>query len=175
MDIELLWEKARERTEVIRGRAKGLATFKRTDVPYVFLSESMVNDGHTVIRKGKVLVEKPLILLPEDMPMFEGFDFEEDLKATNEAVQMFLFMRGVRFPSLKYNNIYKLEISEEPLSKLAEKYKKKFERSENVNTALIIGPDDCWQFSVILYVASLVGRCARADILNLMEKFSGKD
>lgn len=174
MDIELLWEKAREKTEVVRGRVKSLATFKRTDVPYVFLAESAVNEGHTVIRKGKVIVEKPMILLPEDMPQFEGFDFEESLQMGESAVQTFLFMRGIRFPSLKYNNtVSKLDLSEDPLAKAVEKAKKRLEREENVNTALIIGPEDCWQFSVLIYVASLVGRCARTDILNIIDKING--
>ena len=57
------------------------------------------------------------------------------------------------------------------MSKCIEKQKKALERSENVNTAIIIGPEDCWQFSVIIYMASLVGRCARTDILNMMDKF----
>lgn len=174
MDIELLWEKAREKTEIVRGRVKSLATFRRTDVPYVFLAESAVNEGHTVIRKGKVIVEKPMILLPEDMPQFEGFDFEEDLHMREEAVQMFLFMRGIRFPSLKYNNtVSKLDLSEDSLAKVADKMRKKLEKEENVNTALILGPEDCWQFSVLIYVASLVGRCARTDIINMIDRING--
>ncbi len=176
MDIELLWEKAKEKTEVVRGRAKALSTFKRTDVPYVFLAESAVNEGHTVIRKGKVIVEKPMIFLPEDMPQFEGFDFEQDLHVNQDVVQMFLFMRGIRFPSLKYNNtVTDLDLSEKTLAKEIEKRRKKLEQQENVNTALIVGPEDCWQLSVLIYIASLVGRCARTDILNIIGKMSGRD
>ncbi len=168
-----MWEKAKEKTEVVRGRVKALATFKRTDVHYVFLAESVVNEGHTIIRKGKIIVEKPMIFLPEDMPQFEGFDFEKDLQVNQDVVQMFLFMRGIRFPSLKYNNtVTKLDLSEEPLSKELEKRKKKLEREENVSTALIVGPEDCWQLSILIYVASLVGRCARTDIINIVEKLS---
>ncbi len=172
MDIEQLWEKAQEKTEVIRGRAKGLSTFASTAVPYMFLAESVVNEGHTIVRKGKIIIEKPMILLPEDLPQFEGFDFEQDLEIEQGAMQMFLLMRGIRFPSLKYNNtVEKLELEELSLAKGVEKYKKELEREENVNTALILGPEDCWQLSILLYMASLVGRCARNDIMNLMEKF----
>jgi len=172
MDIEQLWEKAKQKTEVIRGRARALHTFDSTRVPYIFLAESAVNEGHTVIRKGKIFIERPMILLPEDMPQFEGFDFEEDLDIEQGAVQMFFLMRGIRFPSLKYNNtVDKLDLDERSLAKTVDKHKKKLERSENVNTALILGPEDCWQFSVLLYMASLVGRCARNDIMNLMDKF----
>jgi len=171
MDIEQLWEKAQEKTEVIRGRVKGLSTFRSTSVPYVFLGESSVNEGNTVVRRGKMLIERPMILLPEDLPQFEGFDFQEDLELDQGAIQMFFIMRGIRFPSLKYNNtVDNLDLDELSLAKSAEKYKKKLEREENVNTALILGPEECWQFSILIYMASLVGRCARTDIMNLMDK-----
>ena len=174
MDIEELWEKARKKTEIIRGRVKALPTFDSTKVPYVFLGESVVNEGHTVIRKGNVTIEKPLIILPEDLPQFEGFDFKEDFDVEQGTMQMFFLMRGIRFPSLKYNNLVdKLSLEEASLAKTAEKYKKNMERRENVNTTLLLGPEDCWQFSVLLYMASLIGRCARTDIMNLMEKFNG--
>lgn len=168
-----MWEKAKEKTEVLRGRAKGLSTFKKTDVPYVFLGESSVNEGHTVIRKGKVVVERPVILLPENTPFFEGFDFEGELHMNQDAIQMFLFMRGIRFPSLKYNHTgTKLDLSEDSLSVAAEKMKRKLEKEENVTTALILGPEDCWQFSVLLYIAGLVGRCARLDMQNLIDRIA---
>ncbi|RKY42165.1 MAG: hypothetical protein DRP85_03900 [Candidatus Makaraimicrobium thalassicum] len=177
MDIEQLWEKAQRKTEVVRGRVKALSTFTRTDVPYVFLAESVLNEGHIVIRKGKIRIAKPLILLPEDLPQFEGFDFEQDLEIEQGAVQMFFLMRGIRFPSLKYNNtVQTLDIEEASLAQSVEKHKRRLERKENVNTALILGPEDCWQFSILIYMSSLVGRCARNDIINLMDRFqAGRD
>lgn len=175
MDIEYLWEKAQKNTEIIRGRIKALATFEYTNVPYLFLAESVVNEGHTLIRKGKVIIDKPIIFLPEDMPQFEGFDFEEEMGIEHGAMQMFFFMRGIRFPSFKYNNtVDKLDVEDSSLAKCVEKYKQKMEQEENVNTALIIGTEDSWQFSVIIYIAMLISRCARNDIANLMNRFKDK-
>jgi len=175
MDIEQLWEKAQEKTEIVRGRVKGLPTFSAVKVPYVFLGESVVNEGHTVVRKGKILIEKPMILLPEDLPQFEGFEFEEQLDIEQGSMQMFFLMRGIRFPSLKYNNtIVSLDLEEASLAKTAAKYKKRLEKRENVKTSLILGPEDCWQFSILLYMAQLAGRCARTDIINIMERFEGE-
>jgi hypothetical protein len=176
MDIEQLWEKARDKTEIIRGRVKGLSTFAQTAVPYIFLAESSVNVGNTVVRKGKVLVEKPLIVLPQDMPQFEGFDFEKELEVSQEIVQTFFLMRGIRYPSLKYNNtVYELDVDENSLSASLEKHRKKLEKSEDVNTALVVGPEECWQFSLLFYIATLVGRCARTDIMNMMDYFNGRE
>ncbi len=173
MDIDSLWEKAQKKTEVVRGRVQSLPTFRHARVPYVFLAESTVNEGHTVIRKGRILVEKPLILLPEDLPQFEGFDFEEDLDVDQGALQMFFLMRGIRFPSLKYNNaVESIDLDDRSLAKCAEKYKKILEKEENVKTALILGPEDCWQFSILLYMSALAGRCAKTDIVNLMDRLN---
>ncbi|MFH1665482.1 MAG: hypothetical protein ABIA77_04975, partial [Candidatus Omnitrophota bacterium] len=175
MDIEQLWERAQKKTEVVRGRVKGLSTFSGTKVPYIFLGESVVNEGHTVVRKGKVLIESPVILLPEDLPQFDGFNFEEELHISQGTMQMFFLMRGIRFPSLKYNNtMEKLEVEDLSLSRSVEKYKEKLERKENVNTVLILGPEDCWQFSVLIYMAELAGRCVRSDIMSIMDKLREK-
>jgi hypothetical protein len=172
MDIEQLWEKAQEKTEVIRGRVRALPTFERTSVPYIFLAESAVNEGSTVVRFGKIIIDKPMILLPEDLPQFEGFDFEKEYNIEQGALRMFFLMRGIRFPSLKYNNsIERLEVEDKPLAKCVEKYKKKLESKENVNTALILGPEDCWKFSILLYMGSLVGRSAKNDIMNFIDRF----
>lgn len=172
MNIEELWEKARKGTEIVRGRVRGLQTFESTNVPYVFLAESCVNLGHTVVRKGRIMVEKPLILLPEDLPQFEGFDFEEDLDIPDRTLQTFFLMRGIRFPSLKYNNtVDTLDLDESSLAKTVEKYKKELEQKENVCTALILGPEDSWQFSILIYVVSLVGRCAQNDLIRILDKY----
>ena len=173
MDIEQLWEKAQKKTEIVRGRVKSLPTFKNTKVPYIFFAESALNEGHTIIRKGEVLVERPMILLPEDLPQFDGFDLEEDMDIEQGTLQMFFLMRGIRLPSLKYNNTtYKLDLVEKSLAATVTKYKKKMEKKENVTTALILGPEDCWQFSLFLYMARLVGRCVRNDMINFIDRFN---
>ncbi len=174
MDIEQMWEKAQAKTEIIRGRIRALPSFVTTRVQYIFLAESAVNIGSTVVRNGKVIIEKPLILLPEDLPQFEGFDFEEDLDIEQASMQMFFLMRGIRFPSLKYNNrVETLDLEDASLSKTIKKYKRELEQKENVNTALIIGPEDCWQLSIILYMASLISRCIKGDIMNIIGKIKG--
>lgn len=175
MDIEQLWDLAQEKTEIVRGRARALDTFAATAVPYIFMAESAVNPGNTVIRKGKIVVEKPMIVLPDNMPQFEGFDFEEEMDVEQDVVQMFFFMRGIRFPSMKYNNaLEQIDVEEGSLSKHVDRDRKKLEKEENVSTALIIGPEECWQFSILFYMAALIGRCARTDIMNMMDRMHGE-
>ena len=78
MDLEQKWEKALAQTEIVRFKISYLSTFETTTIPYIFLAESTVNLGDTIVRRGRILLHKPEIILPEDMPQFEGFEFETD-------------------------------------------------------------------------------------------------
>ncbi len=171
MDIEKAWEKALKYTEIIRPRVEPLNTFKTTHLPYVFLAESSVNEGDCVVRKGEVLVEKPSIILPPDSPQLEGFDFEDVSRRQQDMIINFFLVRGIGFPSLKYNNkTYSLDISEGRLSKAIKKYSHELQKAENVTSGLVIGPEDCWQFSVLIFVCMQILRSTDNDIKNLMNR-----
>ncbi len=172
MDIEQVWQKALKNTEILRTHARQLETFMHTEIPYIFLAESSVNIGDTVVRKGKILVEKPAIILPGNPPQLEGFDFEDSLNLDRYKVMDLLLIRGVRFPSLKYNNqTATIDIFEAPLKKAVEYYKNKLQQVEDAATGLIVGPEDCWQFSTLIFIGAMVSRSAEGDIKKLFDHF----
>jgi len=175
MDLEEKWNKALAQTEIVRSKVAYLSTFETTTLPYIFLAESTINLGDTVVRQGKILVHRPAIILPEDMPQFEGFEFEEDYQINADMVRMFLLVRGVSFPSLKYEHeISKLDIYEGPIEKARAYFKQMLENAEDTQTGLIIGPEDTWQFSLLIYVGLLIGKSAPSDLRKLWEKFKDK-
>lgn len=172
MNIQDGWEKALKHTNIIRSRPKDLLTFEATDVPYIFLSESLVNLGDTVVRKGQVRVEKPAIILPNNLPQFEGFNFEDEFHSGQDMILNFLLVRGVTFPSLKYNNkTSSLDIYEGHLEKAIGYYSDTLQRREDVTNGLIAGPEDSWQFSILIFIASQIMRSADGDIKRLLERF----
>lgn len=172
MDIQQLWEKALRNTEIIRSRVQPLLTFETTKLPYIFLSESAVNIGDSAVRKGKVFVEKPSIVLPENIPQFEGFEFDEELDLNEDTVINFLLVRGIRFPSYRYNNqTYSLNIYEGRLSSAIDHFSNQLEKKEDVHSGLIVGPEDCWQFSVLIFIGTMVVKSADKDIKKLLEDF----
>ena len=172
MDINTLWEKALKKTEIIRHRIQPLSTFEPTKMPYVFLAESMLNSGDTLIRKGELMVEKPAIILPSHSPQFEGFESEELPQLNMDVLTNFLLVRGVHFPSLKYNNITEsLDIFEGSLQQAIEKYSKILQRQENTSSGLLIGPEDCWQFSVLILACSCMSQSAEKDIKRLLDRY----
>jgi len=176
MDIQETWERALKNTEIIRSRVKALLTFAVTDLPYILLSKSAVNLGDTVVRKGKVFVEKPSLIVPSNLPQFEGFDFEKELHFNENTITNFFLVRGVKFPSLKYNNqTYSLDIYEGRLDKAMKHFSDQLQRKEDVHSGLIVGPEDCWQFSLLIFICSMVIKSADGDIKNILEDLRRKD
>lgn len=172
MNIQESWEKALRQTEVIRARVKGLMTFETTPLPYVFLAESAVNAGDTVVRKGSVAVERPALILPDNVPEFSGFEFEKDFALGSEYLRTFFMVRGIRFPSMRYQNVTdSLDLYEGKLSRAIEDYREQLQRSEDIETGLFIGPEDCWQFSVVVFIAHQMLRQADGDLKRLLEEY----
>ena len=170
MDIEALWDKARKHTEILRMRLQDLATFEATAVPYIFLAESTLNAGDTVVRKGHVLIERPAITLPGFSPQFQGFEFEPNLHVSHDAMATFLLIRGIQFPSLKYRHqLSMLDLQEGSLQQAISRTQDQLQRAEDTKTGLVVGVEDAWQFSVLLLVGALVIRSAEGDLRRILE------
>ena len=173
MDIDALWSKALKQTEVIRSRIEDLQTFETTPLPYVFLAESSLNAGDTVVRMGQVLVERAALVLPT--PRFEGFEFEHEWQLSDDAVLNFLLVRGIRFPSMRYRHEQSsLDVREGSLRDAIAHFRNQLAKREDVRTGLVIGPEDAWQFSVLILVGSAVIRSAEGDLRRLMEQWKRK-
>ena len=176
MDIHELWERALKYTEIIRARVQGLATFSDTQIPYILLSESTMNLGDTVVRKGEVLVQKPSLILPPHTPQFQGFDFEGETPFRQESLVNFLLIRGITLPSLKYNHkTYSLDVQEKKLQDTIEYFTDQLQKTEDVHTGLVAGPEDCWQFSVLIFVCSQILRNADNDIKKLLDEYKKRN
>lgn len=171
-----IWEKALRYTEIVRPRIQPLATDGPTFLPYIFLAESSVNVGDTVVRRGEVIVEKPAIILPQNLPQFEGFESPQEQPFNPDMVTNFLLVRGIRFPSMKYNNrTYSLDVREGKLQSAIDHYGRELQRQENLTTGLVIGPEDCWQFSILVFICSQVLRSAEGDIQKLLDDYHKRD
>lgn len=172
MDIYQHWTNALKKTEIIRPRVQSLLSNGDTPVPYIMLSESSVNVGDTVVRKGEVIAQKPALFLPPASPQIEGFEFGSEDTFKQDAFVNFLLVRGINLPSMKYNNsTNSLEVFDGDLAKAVSHFGNFLQRQENVTTGLIVGPEDGWQFSVLVYVCSQVARNAESDIRNLLKEF----
>jgi hypothetical protein len=172
IDIEKKWEEALQKTKIVRSKYGKLETFKKTVVPYVLVNESLVNKGCTVVREGNVEVSPAFIHLPYSKYELLNFRFKETTNYSDEIVKSFLLIRGVQLPSMKYhNNEVKLEVIEKPLDEVIKEYLQYFQRKEDIDTGLIVSIPDIWQFSLIIYIATLATKSVENDIKNFLDKF----
>lgn len=164
MDLEEKWQRTLEETKIIKFYHPHLATQEPTNLPYIFVGESTINLGDSVVRKGKVMVDRPLIVLPQNMPQFSGFDFEE-YGADNSEMQLFFMIRGINFPSLKYKHeVADIEVVSNEPSALLDRYQNELEQQEDFTTGLVYGLSECWQLSILIYVSMLINRSATRDV-----------
>ncbi len=169
IDLEKKWEEALKKTKIVRSRIVKLETFKKTVVPYVLLSNSLVNKGCTVIREGKVEVSPPIIQLPYSGYQLLNFNFKDTTDYSDEIIQSFLLIRGVKLPPMKYSNTeVELKVVEKTIDDVVKEYKDILERKEDIETGLVISIPDIWQFSLIIYLATLVVKSADNDIKNIL-------
>lgn len=170
MEFDKQWQQAIAKTKIIHFYKPYLSSSRSTIVPYIFLAASEINLGDTVVRKGKVAIDSPLIVLPKNMPQFSGFQLQEELGIDQEALQLFFMVRGIRFPSLKYKHeISTIDIWEGDLEKAITEFQDELERKEDVETGLIVGPAQYWQISLLFYVTVLINRSAPSDLEQFFE------
>jgi len=178
MDFEKMWTKALKHTEIIRTRVSALSMSGDTNVPYLMLSESTINIGDTVVRKGEVLVQRPSLFIPPNNPKFEGFEFdnEDRTKGFDEnSFINFLIVRGISIPSLRYDNrTSSLDIYEGNLSMAIKHHERILQQQENVQAGLLVGPEDCWQFSILIFICSQIIKNADQDIRRLLDEYHRK-
>ncbi|MDP3920324.1 MAG: hypothetical protein Q8R76_05915 [Candidatus Omnitrophota bacterium] len=159
-------------TEVIRPRIQPLLSSEVTPLPYVFLSESLGDVANTVVRKGKVLVEKPTLILPPNTPELNGFSADDEPSFRADIMMNFLLVRGIRFPSMKFNNITdSVGIFDGRLQKAIDYYTDLLQKEENVTAGLVMGREDVWPFSILIFVGAQMVRSADGDIRKLLEEY----
>jgi hypothetical protein len=171
MDLSEKWQRAMEETKVLHAYPHLLSAENSTTLPYIFLAASEVNEGDTVVRKGKVVVDRPLILLPKNIPQFSGFELEEGMDTDEDSLRFFFMLRGIQFPSLKYHNeVCTLDVFEGNVQKASDHFQHELDKEEEGQTGLMVGPACCWQFSVLMYVSTLINRSASSDLQRLMDE-----
>ena len=175
MDFDNLWEKALKFTEIVRTRIQILRTKEDTNVPYILLTESSINLGDTVVRKGVIKITSPSLIVPPNNPQFNGFDFKEEDPLDKNSLVNFFLVRGVHLPSFNYDNkTVSMDVFEGSLNKTVKHYEQQLQQEENINTGLIIGNEDSWPLSLLIFVCSQITKNANQDIKHLIDQYKEK-
>jgi len=155
-------------TEIIREYQRILFTFGDMELPYVFVAESKQLADRTMVRKGKVFLQKPRIVLPEGRKglEFEGFEHSDFLG--REAAYLF------RAAKLPFSQVTNRPIADEKLeygkvSAVLEQINKQMDNQNDTETGLIKGPLEGADVSLIRYSFGLAIKSAPENINEFLE------
>jgi hypothetical protein len=145
---------ALETTEVLHEPDRRIDTFGATSFEFHLISEPMDEIGKVRIRSGRITAEKPLIIKPEiagDLE-FEGF---------GEQAQAFAEWLRSKFKALQYGfALRKSEVTEslvhDSLENVRDRVLEDVKRSGNPLTAVLLGVDDTWEFSLLKFTFEMI-------------------
>ncbi|MHC4264774.1 MAG: hypothetical protein ACYSUK_02450 [Planctomycetota bacterium] len=155
-------------TEIIREYQRVLFTFGDMELPYVFIAENRQLADRAMVRKGKVFLQRPRIVLPEHRkgPEFEGFEHPDVLG--REVAYLF------RAAKLPFSHITNRPIAQEKLeygrvSDIIERINKEMDRHNDTDTGLIKGSLEGADVSLIRYSFGLAIKSAPENISEFLE------
>ena len=144
-----------ERTEILRAPKQSLLTFGTTNIYYYLVtepaySELINNVAEIVVREGRVIAEKPKIVTPYYLSGLEGFS--ADARRYFDAL---VKNYGPNIPGLLYayrNEPKELNIVSDNLLSVVEKLNAGIDKRGDPLAAIIKGPDELWDVSLIKFI-----------------------
>lgn len=147
-------EYAINHTQLVRTPQQKLNTFGITNVHYYLLTEPMESVKKTRIREGRVIAEKPRIVTPHYfLNAFEGFGADAARQA-QELIHKYGFDPDI----LEYH--YRNEMGEswilsDDIGQVVLKINGKIDEEKDSMAAILRGPDDVWQVSLMMFITNM--------------------
>ena len=171
MNPNEMFKAAIETTNVVKRRQYSLFTFGTTRLPYYFIAESEIDPHDTVVREGKVNVDKPHIYMPGYNPQFEGFEFDENTPMDEEDIKYVFLSRRILLPSLHYVHSEKsLSIENISVDEKISTICNTLSRKSDTITGVIRGKDKFFPFPLLIYVGEMIMRSTGSNVMDLFEK-----
>ena len=174
MNSAEMFQAALETTDIIKERKYSLFTFGITKLPYFFVGRSEFDPHDTVIREGRVVVEKPHIIVPGNNPMFEGFEFDEDMPVDEGDIKYILMSRRIQLPSLRYiNSEQSMDVENIAVDEKVSQLCNRLDSGSDTITAVIRGESRFFPLPLIIYVGKMILRSTGDNLTELFEKSGG--
>ena len=148
-------EDAVRNTEILRLPKQTLATFGNTNIAYYMVTEPIYSDmepgvTETVVRKGRVIAQRPRIVTPYYLSQVEGFS--PDAKRYFEMLSR---EQGANTPGLIYtyrNEPEGLTIVADGLDSVVDKINNDIDKSGDPLVTIIKGRDELWDVSLMKFI-----------------------
>eukprot|EP00871_Galdieria_phlegrea_P004422 jgi/Galph1/4981/GphlegSOOS_G3654.1 len=161
------------KTHIHRRRKEQLLITEATELPYIILSPAEMNKNETAVRKGKVTVEQPQIILPGQSRRIADFSKLEEEKF-RDIKNSLILGRLIKFPAGRYRHLsYALDINPVSVKVLTEEWFTRLEQENDGVTGLVSTCAQNWQLALLVYIAQTVGRSMYSDIDAVLQKLLG--
>ena len=140
-------------TQVLRAPRQALATFGVTSIDYYLVTQPIYAEGNTqetVVRRGKVVANRPRIVTPYYLSQVEGFS-----PASRRYLDRLMAEHGPHAAGVYYtyrNEPGGLDIVSESLSQVLEKINREIDLKNDPLAAIIRGEDELWDVSLIKFI-----------------------
>jgi len=147
-----------EQTAILRAPKQALATFGITSISYYLVTEPVYADlvegaAETVVRHGKMTVERPQIVTPFYLlNLFRGFEHGEEFAGFLAEAY------GRSSPGLMYsyrNELDETSIVSDPIATVAGRLADELEETGESLAAVIQGVDHLWDVSLMKFMFDL--------------------
>ena len=171
MDIdEERIEYAANHTEILRPPRQSLSTFGVTNVYYYLVTspayaEFIQDTTETVIREGRVIAQKPMIVTPYYLSNLEGFSTEAR-RYFNLLIQTY----GRDAPGLFYtykNEPKELNIVSDNWISVVNKLNDEIDRKGDPLASIIKGEDELWDVSLMKFIYELTKHSLRDNVMQM--------
>ncbi|MDX9802940.1 MAG: hypothetical protein WCS74_04990 [Dehalococcoidales bacterium] len=174
MDIkdERIAEAVRQ-TLIIRPPRQLLDTFGVTNIGYYMVTsptyaEIDKKNNETVIRKGRVIANRPRVVTPYYLSRLEGF--------SSDARQYFdslIHQHGANTPGIYYtyrNEPGELNIVSDNMQTVVERLNAEIERNRDPLMAIIKGKDDMWDVSLLKFIHQITSHSMKGNISQMQSR-----
>ncbi len=163
-------EEAVKYTEILRLPKQTLATFGNTNIAYYMVTEPIYSDmepgvSETVVRKGRVIAQRPRIVTPYYLSQAEGFS--PDAKRYFEMLSR---EQGPDTPGIIYSYQNKpegLTIIVDNLDSVVEKINADIDESGDPLVTIIKGRDELWDVSLMKFIFEITKSSFQNNLIQL--------
>lgn len=163
-------EDAVKHTEILRLPKQTLATFGNTNIGYYMVTEPIYSDmepgvTETVVRKGRVIAQRPRIVTPYYLSQVEGFS--PDAK---RYFGMLSREHGPNTPGIIYtyrNEPEGLNIVADGLDSVVDKINADIDKSGDPLVTIIKGRDELWDVSLMKFIFEITKSSFQNNLIQL--------
>ena len=158
--------RAVEQTWVVRYPKQTLATFGTTNIAYYVVTEPIYSEltpaaAEGVVRKGRVIAEKPAIVTPTYAMNLEGFSTE-----AYEYIRHAAMAYGPNHPGILYrykNNAENFDIVSGDASEIAHNISDDLEQRKDNLSVVMVGVDEWWDVALLKFIYEFTSSSAQRN------------